>query len=959
MATCTPLSPADLNGGLAAMAAYAKDLVPGMQDSDLPGYVKALKEAGFTNQEAIDFASQNDIVYADEYWNGAGVAVFQDNVTGEVTIAIDGTDPTKPFSSPNEAIGDLLTDLRLTSDGIVDPNSYPQFQSIKQFYEVLRNTGPLANGGIDNTTVNVVGHSSGGFLAVLLQKEFPNDFSAVTTYNAPGLGGLAADLASQLPTDVVGWYNDYLHANTDNVRRIRNSQDDIISTLGEGVGQEIVVYSQPSNPLEAHSLRGLVNDINEQVSHPYLGDISAMKVRYEKIVDVLGSEPAPAEIGELMMGSTVPVDVYQFTGLNVDGFSPDLFSGVPGSAMLISGVPDGAQLEGGSDIGSGRWLVPTANSDGLTIAVPHGYSGALNLTARVDDVTSNGAGLPPVVNAKTFAVNVSDVAVGGAQSVALDPALAQKDILVSNVPTGVRLNVGMDNGDGTWSVQAEDVSRLVAITPPKFTGELNLEISATEADGATGTFISAGLNSLFPRSTSPAPGLSEPPSGSGSGGGMCPLPPEEPPQPPNRPSSPNPNPGPNPSPSDPYSSPYGSPFSDPSDWRDPLVLDLDGDGVELITQTVSNAYFDFDQDGFAEKSGWVSGDDGMLVVDRNGDGQINDISELVGSGFVSPSTSLNPQNDGPTGFADLATYDSNGDGVVNSADSAWADLLVWRDLDGDGVADDGELQSLDASGVASIDLAHTNMVADPQNALDFGATGNVITQQGSFTKADGTTGAVADAWLTYSPSDTVYLGSVQVGWDMIPLPYLTGMGEVKNSYYAMTEDPLLKEMGWDIRTTSFTDAGELASKVEAFILRWAGVDGVDAQSRGQYTNGAYLGAMEKFMGHEFRQLGVHANPYPWAGSVMMGNFKQLQASVMRQILPQIPLGQELMPELSPGYASQATLDATATLAPMLARMEANAPADAGEAVAGNNWLGFLPGFMVGQASQGGAHGAQL
>jgi len=390
----------------------------------------------------------------------------------------------------------------------------------------------------------------------------------------------------------------------------------------------------------------------------------------------------------------------------------------------------------------------------------------------------------------------------------------------------------------------------------------------------------------------------------------------------------------------PFDGPGGNPL-DPSNWRDPLILDLDGDGVELIAQTVSNAYFDFDQDGFAEKSGWVSGDDGMLVVDRNGDGQINDISELVGSGFVSPSTSLNPQNDGPTGFADLATYDTNGDGVVSSADSAWADLLVWRDFNGDGVTDDGELQGLDATGVASIDLAHTNLVADPQNALDFGATGNVITQQGSFTKTDGTTATVGDAWLTYNPTDTRYSGQVTIDWEVVGLPFLPGAGELKNTVYAMSEDPLLKEMAQDLQATTLTDAHQLASKVEAFILRWAGVDGVAVQSRGQHTNGAYLAAMEKFMGHEFRQLGTNANPYVAAGSTMMGNFKQLQASVMRQILPQIPLGQELMPELSPGYASQATLDATATLAPMLARMEANVPADAGEAVAYWNTMTML------------------
>ena len=64
----------------------------------------------------------------------------------------------------------------------------------------------------------------------------------------------------------------------------------------------------------------------------------------------------------------------------------------------------------------------------------------------------------------------------------------------------------------------------------------------------------------------------------------------------------------------------------------PLVLDLDGDGVELISLSSANAvYWDLDQDGMAEASGWVDADDGLLAYDWNEDGVIDDHSELFGT----------------------------------------------------------------------------------------------------------------------------------------------------------------------------------------------------------------------------------------------------------------------------------------------------------------------------------------
>ena len=64
---------------------------------------------------------------------------------------------------------------------------------------------------------------------------------------------------------------------------------------------------------------------------------------------------------------------------------------------------------------------------------------------------------------------------------------------------------------------------------------------------------------------------------------------------------------------------------------DPLVLDLDGDGLELTARTNLSPVFDLDGDGFAEQTGWVRPDDGLLVFDQNANGHIDDIGELFGN----------------------------------------------------------------------------------------------------------------------------------------------------------------------------------------------------------------------------------------------------------------------------------------------------------------------------------------
>jgi hypothetical protein len=175
-----------------------------------------------------------------------------------------------------------------------------------------------------------------------------------------------------------------------------------------------------------------------------------------------------------------------------------------------------------------------------------------------------------------------------------------------------------------------------------------------------------------------------------------------------------------------------------ADGADPLVLDLDGDGLETIALEDSAAYFDGDGDLFAERTGWLGGDDGFLVWDKNSNGRVDDGSELFGSATQG-------------GFAALSAYDSNGDGKISAADAMWNALRVWQDKNSDGASQANELKSLAALGILSINLGTTALgVTTPQ--------GTQLLARGSFTRADGSTGRAYDAIFDTNATDTRYTG---------------------------------------------------------------------------------------------------------------------------------------------------------------------------------------------------------
>jgi hypothetical protein len=128
---------------------------------------------------------------------------------------------------------------------------------------------------------------------------------------------------------------------------------------------------------------------------------------------------------------------------------------------------------------------------------------------------------------------------------------------------------------------------------------------------------------------------------------------------------------------------------------DPLVIDLDNDGIELTdVRSGKGVLFDITGDGKQEMVSWVQPDDGLLVYDANGNGSIDNGKELFGD-----------QNGAINGFAELAKYDIDNNGAIDKTDTIFDQLRIWTDRDSDGISSTGELHSLSSLGISSISLS--------------------------------------------------------------------------------------------------------------------------------------------------------------------------------------------------------------------------------------------------------------
>jgi hypothetical protein len=163
-----------------------------------------------------------------------------------------------------------------------------------------------------------------------------------------------------------------------------------------------------------------------------------------------------------------------------------------------------------------------------------------------------------------------------------------------------------------------------------------------------------------------------------------------------------------------YFTPYGTSNNSGGTWGhrlqlySPLVLDFTNVGRPVFTSLDdSRVRFDLNGDGVKERTGWIGGYGGvgLLALDHNGNGSIDNGLELFGEGTRIVSNGKKARD----GYAALAQYDTNRDGVIDAKDPVYRKLVVWFDKNKDGQSDKSELVSLASSGVTKIGLKFTKL----------------------------------------------------------------------------------------------------------------------------------------------------------------------------------------------------------------------------------------------------------
>jgi len=202
---------------------------------------------------------------------------------------------------------------------------------------------------------------------------------------------------------------------------------------------------------------------------------------------------------------------------------------------------------------------------------------------------------------------------------------------------------------------------------------------------------------------------------------------------------------------------------EPDNYDDPLLIDLSGAGY-LLTNITNGVSFDILANGKPRRLAWSAAASGVgfLALDRNGDGKIDNGSELFTGNSPQPGPSrerggspVTPtarnqgsagasasarqaaagksgKRPGRNGFAALAVYDQpanggNGNGQIDAGDAVYSRLVVWVDKNHDGISQLDELFTLAQLGVTSISL-------DIQPAAWTDAFGNKFSSRTAFVR---------------------------------------------------------------------------------------------------------------------------------------------------------------------------------------------------------------------------------
>ena len=378
--------------------------------------------------------------------------------------------------------------------------------------------------------------------------------------------------------------------------------------------------------------------------------------------------------------------------------------------------------------------------------------------------------------------------------------------------------------------------------------------------------------------------------------------------------------------SDPFSgmpSEAGSPFPGLANYpqrADPFVLDLGGNGFDLRGTSSNPVYFDSNGDGIKTATGWVLPGDGFLVFDLNANGLIDNGKELFGD-----STPLIGGGTAIDGFHALEQQDTNFDGIVNSLDTNWSGLKVWRDLNQDGISQSDELSSLTSLSIIGINVAKQSHRVQLIN-------GNVIADKGTFVWADGgigsggSVGGLADIDLIQSSFYRTFATNIPLTEGAKNVPNIGGSGGVRDLREAASlsaellslleqfegaspedrltiMDPILKAWA-DTSTLATTFTGAYASQILTVDMQawYQGPEYVEG-GEGYIATAEKLTVVERFNGTTYQPVPTHTGNvnltlFHIAMGLLDESYNALKTSVYENLLKSYQFESTIKPLLS-------------------------------------------------------------